>query len=274
MATEPPHYAGPMLDADALSLRLQEHVARTRRHGGFLSIAALSIHGSGDADALTEAALRVRRHIRTHDVVGRKTSAELVLVLPDTDMKQAARAAERVISEALRPLGLSAAAGVATGFGEVDGGGERLIDAAAAALILAAPGTVKCSDAIPGPRVLVVDDDPAFAASLAETITELGWDGEPCSDPAVALQRVRQGSYYGLFVDLILPGSSGVTILREFMAASKRPAILMSGSDAGQAAVLEALSMGLVMFLGKPPSRHDVESGLGMFRLLLPGARR
>jgi PleD family two-component response regulator len=231
--------------------------------------------GAG-GQAVEEAALRVRRCMRGQDILGFRSAGELLLALPDTDLRQARRAAERLLGEAAKSSpDVSGAAGVATGFGDVEGGCDALLDAAARALEKAPPAAVVCSDAVPGPRVLVVDDDELFAQLLADIVTDLGWEGEPCSDPIDALHRVREGVYYGLFVDLVLPRLSGVTILREFLAAPvRRPAILMSGADAKSEAVLEAISLGPVMFLGKPPSRQDIESALTMFRALLPGAQR
>jgi PleD family two-component response regulator len=263
----------PLLDMEGLSARLREQVARTRRNGGFVSVALLRF--DGDAAAVEKAARGLRQHVRSHDLIAQRLDHEVLLVLPDSDTQQARRAAERLIGET-RAYGAGATAGVATGFGEVVGGPEALVAAAEGALAAADHGQVRCSDAVPRPRVLVVDDDAEFARHVADTVTELGWAGESCADAVAALQRVRETPYYGIFVDLVLPKVSGSSILREFLArCGKHPAaVVMSGADAGPSALVEALSLGPVMFLGKPPSRADIEAALGMFRCLLPGARR
>src|SRR2546425_281925 len=167
-------------------------------------------------------------------------------------------------------------AGVATAYGEVEGGGAALLAAAEDALREAAPGQVVRSRTLEGrPRILVVDDDLSFAQVLAESISERGWDAHPCSEPADARQRVRDRSYSGLFIDMVLPGTSGAEILREALAAHpRRPAILMSGHDANHEAILEALTLGPVMFVHKPMSSADLDSALQMFRELVPGMVR
>ena len=72
--------------------------------------------------------------------------------------------------------------------------------------------------------ILVVDDDLSFAQVLAETISDRGWDAHPCSEPADARQRVKDRSYSGVFIDMVLPGTSGAEILRDALAAHPRPA--------------------------------------------------
>lgn len=94
----------------------------------------------------------------------------------------------------------------------------------------------------------MVDEDLTFAQALAETISEREWEAHPCTDVADARERVKDPSYSGFFVDLVLPRSSGIEILREALAANPgRPAVLMSGHDVDPSAILDALSLGPVM---------------------------
>jgi hypothetical protein len=58
------------------------------------------------------------------------------------------------------------------------------------------------------------------------------------------------------------------------LAHPGRPAVLMSGQDVEPNAILEALSLGPVMFIRKPLSHADLDSALAMFRQLVPGIRR
>jgi DNA-binding response OmpR family regulator len=110
---------------------------------------------------------------------------------------------------------------------------------------------------------------------LAEAISERGWEGHPCTDVQDAHQRVVDGGYHALFVDLVLPGSSGIKLLRHAIAYHpRRPAVLMSGSDAQHEAIIEALELGPVVFIRKPISMTDLDSALQMFREMLPGAKR
>jgi PleD family two-component response regulator len=275
----------PLLDALAFRFRLEEEVARVRRAGGFLSLAVLRIEAGPtsppDAETrLVRVARRLRDSVRLHDVLAWHGS-NLVLLMPETTAREAGRAGERLLAlvteEIALPAGLPQdSAGVATAYGEVEGGGSALFAAAEDALGEAAPGRVVRSRSLEGrPRILVVDDDLSFAQALAETISERGWEAHPCSEPADARQRVKDRGYSGLFIDMVLPGTSGAEILRDALAAHpRRPAILMSGHDANHEAILEALGMGPVMFVSKPMSSADLDSALQMFRELVPGMVR
>jgi CheY-like chemotaxis protein len=165
------------------------------------------------------------------------------------------------------------ALGIAAAYGEIEGGAEAAIEAASLALAAAGPGEVQVSFALrPRPRVLVVDDDESFSRALADTLYERGWEAHPCADAAEGLARVREPTYNALFVDLVMPGHTGVDVLREALRYSpRRPAILMSGHDAQHAAILDALALGPVMFVRKPIGAADLDAALRMFSLLLPG---
>jgi CheY-like chemotaxis protein/GGDEF domain-containing protein len=277
----------PVLDSVGLRFRLEEEVARVRRAGGFLSLAVIRIDPGpkvppGGEDRVARAWRRLRGSVRLHDVLA-ATGSSLILVMPETNGVEAERAGERLLSvirqEDVPAEGKSSpsdCAGVATAYGEVEGGGAALLAAAEDAMRLAAPGKVARSSTLQGrPRILVIDDDLAFAQVLAEMISERGWEAHPCSDMADARQRVKDRSYSGLFIDVVLPGVSGAEILRSALDAHpRRPAILMSGFDANHEAILEALGMGPVMFVHKPMSSADLDVALQMFRELVPGMVR
>lgn len=277
-----PHRA--ILDAGSFRLRLDEEVARVRRSGGFLALAVFgTAHGHEAAGtALQSLADRLRRSVRLEDVLAARDD-RLLLLMPETNAVEAGRAAERLLrlvgdgdpgpDGAARPL---ARVGVSATYGEVEGGGTALLTAAEEALADAQPGGFATSRTLVGrPRLLVIDDDLTFAETLAETIAEREWEAHPCTDPADARERVKDMSYSGFFIDVVLPGASGVDILRAAMAVNAgRPAVLMSGQDVEPDMILDALSMGPVMFIRKPLSHADLDTALAMFRQLVPGIRR
>jgi CheY-like chemotaxis protein len=277
---EPPEEGEkPLLTRLGFVWRMAEEVARTRRTGGFLSLMLVKVSQAPRTPAPTALlegiARRIRGRIRLHDILALRTS-DIALLMPETSAKEASRAAERLLQTDADGGGWRESAGVATVFGEVEGGGDALVAAAEEALAAAAPGAIVFSRTLNGrPRVLVVDDDLAFAQMLAETLSERGWDAYPCSNIDDAWQRVLEGTYHGLFIDLMLPGSNGVEMLKRAMAAQPtRPMALMSGSDVDPAAVQAALDYGPVTFIRKPISSNDLDAALQMFRELLPGAGR
>ena len=233
-----------ILDSDAFRRRVDEEVARVRRSGGFLSLALIHVApvetpgGADTARTSASVAERLRRAVRLEDVLGQR-APHIALLMPDTTSGESVRAAQRLLAivnktdpASTRGEGL-ASAGLATTYGEVEGGGAALLAAAEEVLQEAPPGQFARSRTLDGkPRLLVIDDDPTFAETLAEAISERDWEGHPCTDVADARQRVKEGTYSGFFIDVVLPQSSGVEILTEAMAAeTRRPAVLMSGHD-------------------------------------------
>jgi len=205
------------------------------------------------------------------DVLGERGSGFAVL-MPETSLEQGARGAERILSQV--PAVVSA--GVAAVYGEVEGGAEALFGAADAALADAPTGTVNRSKKLEGrPRVLVVDDDADFAQVLAETLTERGFEAHPCTHSSDAFARVATDSYSAIFVDLVLEDASGLDVARRALGVrSRRPVILMSGQNPPAEGVLDALSLGPVLFVRKPIDPADLETALAMLRHLIPQSSR
>lgn len=267
----------PLLGSLAFVGRTAAEIARLRRKGSLLSLLLIDLKCPAPGEsALENLAEGLRSRVRIQDILALRESS-IALLMPDTSLKEATRAAERLLrghAPTVDGLPCAPSAGLAAMFGEAEGGREALVAAAEDALREAGPGQVVLSRAMEGrPRVLVVDDDLTFAQMLAESITDRGWEGHPCSDTEDARQRVLDGSYSALFIDVVLQGTSGVEILRQAIGAQpRRPTVLMSGFDANHEAILEALHLGPVTFVQKPISGADLDSALQMFRDLLPGA--
>ena len=259
--------------------RIAGEVARARRYGGFLSLVLLG--ATDDAIDPATVAHRLSRIVRLQDVVGVQGSKVPVL-LPDTSIAEAGLAGERflrAINEQEARAGkppASLSAGVATAFGELEGGADALLAAADEALAEAASGQIVRSRTLDGrPRVLIVDDNLGFAQALSDALFERGWEGHPCTRFEDACQRAKEGVYSALFVDLILAPGNGLDVVRLAIAKSpRRPVVLMSGADASHQAVLEALELGPVTFVAKPILPADLDKTLQMVRDLLPGTQR
>jgi len=262
----------PLLSHETFSRRLAAEVARVRRSGGFLSLAIMRDGGTAAADSsesLARLAQRLRRSVRLHDVLGTLDSG-VALLMPETTMSEATRAANRLLGLAGEG---NASAGIASVYGEVEGDAEALLGAAQEALALAARGQVVQSESLSGrPRLLIVDDDAVTTRTLAAMIEQRGWEAHTCLDAIEARERVRDNAYSALFIDLVLPTLGGVQILREALLHRPRlPAALMSSRGSDAESVLDALELGPVMFIRKPISGSDLDAAMQMFRSLLPG---
>ncbi|MET0284782.1 MAG: sigma-54 dependent transcriptional regulator [Polyangiales bacterium] len=100
-------------------------------------------------------------------------------------------------------------------------------------------------------RVLVVDDDQAFADTLAEGLSGLGWQARAVAAQQ-ALELVRVGDFDVLVTDLRMPELDGLTLLaaaKQF--APDRAVIMMTAFSAIDSAV-ECVRRGAFHYLTKP----------------------
>lgn len=241
-----------------------------------MALMAGTIEGESGRRLVQAAAGRLGAHLRVYDSAGVHETFAAVL-MPETDMSQAESVSKRLLVATLHDVGAPVLdrAGVASAFGAVEGGAEALVDAAKLALSRAAPNEVVASDVFTGkPRILVVDDDRTFATVLAESLMERGWDAEPCTEVVDAEARIREFHYHGYFFDVVLGSRrTGLDLLK--LATSRvptPPVVLMSGHNAAREDILEALTLGPVVFIKKPLPAKELGAALDMFRTLLSGS--
>ena len=68
-------------------------------------------------------------------------------------------------------------------------------------------------------RVLVIDDEPVIGLSCRRSLSPEGYDVEACEDPQVGLQSALTDGFDVILVDLMMPGMSGLEILKRVKAA-------------------------------------------------------
>ncbi|MCB9947279.1 MAG: EAL domain-containing response regulator [Rhodospirillaceae bacterium] len=63
-------------------------------------------------------------------------------------------------------------------------------------------------------RLLVIDDEPALAKFVGEVAAECGYEWETTDDPVVARERVRSWQPSVVVLDLVMPKSDGIQLIR------------------------------------------------------------
>ncbi|MCA1564826.1 MAG: response regulator [Acidobacteria bacterium] len=101
-------------------------------------------------------------------------------------------------------------------------------------------------------NILCVEDYPAVADAVKETLEELGWTVELCADGTEAMRKIESKvRYHLLILDNHLPGKEGLELARRARALPHRrrtPIIMLSASDIER----DALRAGVNAFLRKP----------------------
>src|SRR5690625_4868523 len=104
-------------------------------------------------------------------------------------------------------------------------------------------------------RILVVDDEPDIRDLIGEILRDEGHETETAGNAAEARERVRNSAPDLVLLDIWMPDTDGISLLREwrYSDAVRCRVVVMSGVGAGEAAV-EAPRLGAWDFTEKPVS--------------------
>jgi DNA-binding NtrC family response regulator len=101
-------------------------------------------------------------------------------------------------------------------------------------------------------RVLLVDDEEDFTATLSERMEDRGLEVDVSASGPEAIERVHERGYDAVVLDLAMPGMDGIETMKRLLA--EKPdlqVILLTGRGTVRKGV-EAMSAGAMEFLEKP----------------------
>ena len=104
---------------------------------------------------------------------------------------------------------------------------------------------------VKGKRILVAEDETAYARALTLKLQRSGFEVETVGDGEAAIAALQKSSFALLMLDLIMPKKDGFAVLEELKKSGKKmPVIVLS--NLGQAEDEEkAKALGATDFLGK-----------------------
>lgn len=111
-------------------------------------------------------------------------------------------------------------------------------------------------------RILIVEDDAAFAAQLVRSLQRRGHELWNASDPAGALILARMHAPDAVLIDLKLGEQSGLQLVEPLRALLPSARLVMLTGYASVATAVEAMRRGLDDYLGKPASIDSILSSL------------
>ena len=114
-------------------------------------------------------------------------------------------------------------------------------------------------------KVIIIDDDPAFAETLRAMVNSLGHDATVSTD-ARSSYALDLSDDDVIFIDVLMPNTSGLKVLDQ-LAQQKAtcPIILMSGHLErleGAEKYAESLDLNLIAALEKPFRLEDIRDVL------------
>jgi CheY-like chemotaxis protein len=109
-----------------------------------------------------------------------------------------------------------------------------------------------------GPRVLVVDDDPALLRATARQLRSGGAQVTECASGPAAAELVEAGAFDVIVSDIDMPGLSGIELLALLRKRGiEAPVVLVTGSPSMDTAV-QAVEHGAFKYLTKPFDAADL----------------
>jgi DNA-binding response OmpR family regulator len=108
-------------------------------------------------------------------------------------------------------------------------------------------------DALPGARILIVEDEPEFADLLALWVERHGWQPHVARDGAAAIVAFEAKTPDLVLLDLSLPRLNGWQVIERMRATSLVPILLVTARDAEQDKI-RGLGAGADDYVTKPLS--------------------
>ena len=106
-------------------------------------------------------------------------------------------------------------------------------------------------------RVLAVDDDPDDLRYVRDTLANSGYDPVVTGEPKEALRLVEAEKPELVLLDLMLPGTDGIELLKDILSVADVPVIFLSAYGREEV-VARAFEMGAVDYVVKPFSPTEL----------------
>jgi len=107
-------------------------------------------------------------------------------------------------------------------------------------------------------KVLIVDDEAPVGRSIRDALARPEYEIELALSGEEALKKEQQKAYDLIIVDLMMPGLSGLDLLKALKAQASRARVIIVTGYPTMKNTLQAMQMGAFDFLPKPFLPSDI----------------
>jgi len=100
--------------------------------------------------------------------------------------------------------------------------------------------------------VLVVDDDRSIRHMVSESLAGINLHVESAASAEEGLAMVLKSRPDAVVLDIMLPGRSGLEILRDIQSIDRRLPVIFITADSGSSTAIEAMQLGAYDYVSKP----------------------
>lgn len=109
-------------------------------------------------------------------------------------------------------------------------------------------------------RILVVDDEKNIRVTLGQCLVEAGHEVDLAVGGEHALQKLDEGSYDLVLLDIKLPDLDGVEVLRRIKHRRPEQAVVMITAYGTIGTAVETMKLGALDYLQKPFTPEEIRS--------------
>ena len=102
------------------------------------------------------------------------------------------------------------------------------------------------------PRILLVDDDDTLRRVLKDQMNLLGYPLDEAEDGLAALQKLENGNYSVMLLDINMPGMSGIDVLKFIREKGLDCRVIMLTGRVGFSVGKESMKLGADEYITKP----------------------
>jgi CheY-like chemotaxis protein len=110
------------------------------------------------------------------------------------------------------------------------------------------------------PRVLTVDDSKALRGIVRKQLAPLNLELDEAEHGEEGLQKLREGAYDLVLLDVTMPVMDGPTMLRRMREGGNRTPVIMLTAESGSAVIGEAMKLGLQDYMLKPMKPEELRA--------------
>ncbi len=119
------------------------------------------------------------------------------------------------------------------------------------------------SEELPRSKILVVDDEKSIRLTVRAILQDQGYEVEIAADAAEAQALLAHGGWDVVVTDIVLPGVSGVELLKTIRAASPEVEVIMMTGEPTAETAAEAIRAGARDYLAKPVLKSAMLRSVG-----------
>ncbi|MEK6673588.1 MAG: sigma-54 dependent transcriptional regulator [Nitrospirota bacterium] len=107
--------------------------------------------------------------------------------------------------------------------------------------------------------LLIVEDEETLSESLKRVFQREGYDADACNDAESAIKNVAQKSYDLIITDIVLPGMTGIELLKKYKEQNPDQIIIIMTANASLETAIEALRAGAYDYVMKPIIHDEIK---------------